>query len=133
MDRLNGRIIPKVFTGVSVGAATVYVPLRPRVNGTEWDILFAWGSQNDGAVLCSWGFVSPEAPGGVILTSLTASGANINWDIFAYAEKTPSAARLPLFATWDRYPQFAFVASAAGKIGTVAALVIERIGIEDLE
>ncbi len=130
MGLLDGRIMPVVATATSDGPGTTSVPLRPAVSGVEWEILYAWGRQNDGAVTCVWQFLSPEWPGGCELVRISATGPDIPWDIFSYAERTPSAARLPIYATWDKYPRYAFTASAAGKIGLVAALVIERIGVE---
>ncbi|GAJ04712.1 unnamed protein product, partial [marine sediment metagenome] len=67
MSPLNGRMKVIEREETSEAAFTTYVPLRPLGVGIEWEILWAIGKQNDGAVEHSWHWYDPENPTGVEL------------------------------------------------------------------
>jgi hypothetical protein len=124
------RVIATTFTSVGAGASTV--PLRPD-DGKEWEILYAIAYHGDAAgVLCDWVFTDPGSGGSV---GLSGGGISINPNVVhplgAIVAGGPTQLLAPLKATRARYLGFVFTASAAGKVGTVRALVLEYAGLQD--
>ncbi len=132
MSQLNGRMrVVENYTESEVIGTTV-VPIRPQVRGIEWEILWAIGKQDDGAVLNGWQWLDPENPAGVELYGLVGA-ANVPLALGALDSDLPNVSMGSWWATWDRYPQYHFEASAIGKTGKIIAIVIEKAGYEDLQ
>ncbi|GAI69912.1 unnamed protein product [marine sediment metagenome] len=132
MSHLSGRMMVVELDIVSVGAGTTVVPIRPQVRGIEWEIIWAIGKQDDGAVVHGWQWLDPENPAGVSLYGVLGD-ANVALPLGALDSDLPNVSMGPWWATWDRYPQYYFEASAVGKTGKIIAIIIESAGYEDLQ
>ncbi|GAI69916.1 unnamed protein product [marine sediment metagenome] len=128
MNPLNGRMRVMGIEGTSEGAEATFVPLRPPNVGTQWEIIWVIGRQNDGAVSHGWYWYDPEHPVGALL--YVAVGAlDTPLPLGALGSELPNVSTNNWWATYDHYPSYYFQASAAGKKGTVLAIVIERVGV----
>ncbi len=132
MNLLNGRMKVIERDETSELAITIHVPLRPLGVGIEWEIIWAVGKQNDGAVVHGWDWYDPENPTGVELYGVLGD-ANISLPLGAMGSDLPNVSTDNWWATYNRYPSYRFEASAADKVGKVIAIVIEHIGAEGVE
>ncbi len=133
MSHLNGRMRVIEADAASAGAATTLVPIRPLGVGIEWEIIWAVGSQNDGAVEHGWAWYQhPDIPLGVYLYKETGA-LDVALPLGAMGADLPNVSMGSWWATWDRYPCYRFEASAADKTGKIVAVVIEHLGVEGLE
>lgn len=115
-------------TAVSSGAGSTVVNLRPPA-GKLWKVLYARGTQDDGAVTMGWNFIDPD--GTVAVGAMTALGAWSNCILGAGGENAngPMPWMGAPWSTYNRYFQYHFTASAAAKNGYVYAVVEEYSGI----
>jgi len=124
------RVISATFTAVGAGASQV--DLRPA-DGKQWEILYAVAYHADAAaVVCDWVFSDVDSGGAV---GLAGGGISINPSVIhplgAIVSGGPTQCLGPIKSTRGRYPSFVFVASAAGKVGTIRAIVLEYAGFLD--
>ena len=115
-------------TGASAGAGAFTINLRPD-KGCVWEVLLAYGYQDDGAVSQSW-LMTDVDNGNVNLFTITGA-ANVHWH-FGTEDDTAGSTQLargPLILTYDRYLRFQFTASAGAKNSYIKALVREWRGL----
>lgn len=130
MNQLSGKARVVVVTGTSVGAGSTVTSLRPEA-GQVWIVLWATGEQNDGNVSCSWFFTDPETPAGAALFSVSlAANTPLAFGALA-ANAVPAGWGQGLKLNFSRYASFVFAASAAAKICTIKALVLEYTNTDD--
>ncbi len=116
------------FEGTSGDAGVMLIPMRPSDASIQWEIIWAIGKQNDGAVSHGWYWFDPEHPVGALLY-LIPGALDIPLPLGAMGSDLPNVSTDNWWATSDDYPAYYFQASAAGKKGTVLAIVIERVGV----
>lgn len=119
------RII--AVTSTSVGIGNTDALLRPDA-GKLWEVVWAAGTQDDGAVVCGWYMTDPDASDFTIC-GITATAAWKALHLGADIESSGSDLAAPLVLTHDRYCTFRFAASAAAKHGYIRALVKEYRGV----
>lgn len=118
------------LTVASAGAGATNLNLRPAA-GRIWELLFAMGYNDDGAVVHAWLMTDPDTAAGII-SSLTASAA---FDpLFLGLSTATSLVAQPVWfgppiLTYDRYLTYQFVASAGSKNGVIRAIVKEFRGV----
>ncbi len=132
MGHVNGRLKVIEADFVSLGAGPTNVHISPLEQGTEWEIIWAIGSQNDGAVLHGWQWVDPENPAGVLLYEITGA-LDIPLPLGAMDSDLPNVSMRTWWATWNRHPSYRFEASGVDKTGKIVAIVIEHLGVEGLD
>lgn len=131
MNQLSGKMRVVIVTGTSVGAGATVTSLRPEA-GQVWIVLWATGEQNDGAVSSGWYFTDPETPAGANLFNIAALPANTPVAFGALAASAAPAGWGQGFKlNYSRYASFVFTASAAAKVCTIKALVLEYTNTED--
>lgn len=129
MSQLSGRIKVVSLTVPSGGAGTTYVAIRPPNEGVQWEIIWAIGQQNDGAVSHGWHWLDPENALGVELCAVVGA-ADVPLPLGALDSDLANVSMGPWWATYDRHPSYRFEASAAAKNGKITAIVIEYLGVE---
>ncbi len=133
MSQLNGRMkLVKRELEITTGPGAAFVPLRPMQDGIEWEIIWAIGKQDDGAVVHGWYWYDPDNIPGTCLYELLGD-ANVPLPLGALDSDLPNVSMGPWRATWDRHPIYIWQCSGVGKKGTVLAIVIEHVGVEGLE
>lgn len=128
---LEGVVKAVTNSTVSAGAGATDVDLRPP-EGCVWEILHAWGKQDDGAVWCDWVIQdTKETIADQLIGGCT--GAANTLLILGATDDAYSANRnfhgSPI-ATYQTYFQYRFTASAGGKTGIVGAVVKEFRGVQ---
>jgi hypothetical protein len=94
-----------------------------------WEVLWAVGFQDDGAVTHSWLWTDPDVADQDVC-SMGAAGALHPLFLGAQTEKgNPFTFMGPPVLTYNRYLTYRFVASAAAKNGCVRAIVKELRGV----
>jgi len=129
-DQGKVRVISLTTTSIAAGATTLN--LKPA-DGKQWEILYAVAYHADAAgVVCDWVFSDPDSGGAV---GLSGGGITINPAVIhplgAIVSGGPTQCLGPIKATYMRCPSFVFVASAAGKISYIRAIVLEYSGMKD--
>ncbi len=132
MSHVNGRLRLIERELVSTGAGACQVPLRPMQDGIEWEIIWAIGKQDDGAVVHGWYWMDPDNIPGTCLYEITGA-VDIPLPLGAMDSDLPNLSMRAWWSTWDRHPIYIWQCSGVGKTGTVIAMVIEHLGAEGLE
>lgn len=114
--------------GTSVGAGATSVNLRPS-QGCIWELLFAYGMQDDGAVAYGWYWTDPDVTNHQVIGGTAAAAyEKMGFPAMLSVTAEPYSAA-PLVLTYDRYATFTFTASGAGKKGYIKAFVKEYRGV----
>lgn len=128
---LEGVLKVVEATAASTGAGTTYCDLRPP-EGCVWEILYAWGKQDDGAVWVAW-YISDtkEGKANVLLAGDTGTSGVA---YYLGAEDDVSTAvtfwnDIPI-ATYQTYFRYGFTASAGAKNASIMAVVKEFRGVQ---
>lgn len=116
------------ITATSVGAAATDAYLQASA-GELWEIHYCFGKQDDGAVACYW-LWTDETVTDEVIGNITGA-QNAPFHLGAH-NKEPSDIEhwyAPPIVTANKYFTFRFVASGAGKIGTIVAFVRKFRGV----
>lgn len=119
-----------VVTQASAGAGPTIVPLRPPA-GCVWEVLYAYGYQDDGAVLCAWKMLDIDTAEDTLHSATVGANAHLHLGTEGDGSDPTDAMYLrgPLFISYDRYLRYVFTASAGAKNGFVHAIVREYRGV----
>lgn len=119
-----------LLSTVSTGAGATTVDVHPD-KGCVWEILYCFGWQNDGSIVCAWKMEDPDTAENTLHSATVAVNVHYHLGTEGNGAVTDQCyLRGPLIVTVDRWVKYIFTASAASKTGTVVAIVREYRGVE---
>ena len=125
---LEGILRFITLSETSAGAGNCDTDIRPPQN-CYWEVLYLYGTQNDGAVACGWLITDKDNTKATVIGITGASG--VPWYFAAYDDTADADDHMygPPVLSYETYLTFRFAASAASKVSTVRALVKEFRGV----